>query len=53
MNKIAHAAGRKVFSGVIEHELSQISKDSQGAYETILDPAEKYMNDVKLVIDLE
>lgn len=51
MNKIAHAAGRKVFSGVIEHELSQISKDSQGAYEKILDTAEKYMNDFNLGID--
>lgn len=51
MNKIAHAAGRKVFSGVIEHELSQISKDRQGAYEKILDTAEKYMNDFNLGID--
>ena len=53
MNKIAHAAGRKVFSGVIEYELSQISKDRQGAYEKILDTAEKYMNDFNLGIDWE
>ena len=53
MNRIAHAAGRKVFSGVIEHELGQISKDRQGAYEKILDTAEKYMNDFNLGIDWE
>ena len=39
MNKIEHAAVRNVFSGVREHELSQISKDRQGAYEKILDTA--------------
>lgn len=40
MSRIAHAAGRKVFSGIVEHELSQINKDRQGAYEKILDTAE-------------
>ena len=53
MNKLAHAAGRKVFSGIIEHELGQLSKDRQGAYEKILDTAQKYMDDFKLGINWE
>ena len=53
MSRIAHAAGRKVFSGIVEHELSQINKDRQGAYEKILDTAEKYMNEFDLGINWE
>lgn len=53
MSRIAHAAGRKVFSGIVGHELSQINKDRQGAYEKILDTAEKYMNEFDLGINWE
>ena len=53
MNKLAHAAGRKVFAGIVEHELGQMNKNRQGAYEKILDTAQKYMDDFNLGMDWE
>ena len=43
MNKLAHAAGRKVFSGVADYIVSQASKSREDAYVKFLDTAEKYM----------
>lgn len=51
MNKLAHIAGRKVFSGIVEHELDQMEKNREAAYEKILDTAEKYMKDFELDIN--
>ena len=36
MNKLAHAAGRKVFARIVEHELGQMNKNRQGAYQKII-----------------
>lgn len=36
MNRVTHAAGRKVFSRIVDHELSQISKNREQAYEKSL-----------------
>ena len=53
MNRVTHAAGRKVFSRIVDHELSQISKNREQAYEKILDTAQKYMDEFDLGINWE
>ena len=53
MNKVAHAAGRKVFSRVVEHELSQVNKNREEALEKILDTAEKYLNEFEENVNWE
>ena len=53
MNRVTHAAGRKVFSRIVDHERSQISKNREQAYEKILDTAQKYMDEFDLGINWE
>ena len=43
MNKLAHAAGRKVFSGVIDVALGQVKKNPEQAFLNIVDTAQKYI----------
>ena len=51
MNRVTHAAGRKVFARIVDHELSQVSKNREQAYEKILDTAQKYMDEFDLGIN--
>ena len=53
MNRVTHAAGRKVFARIVDHELSQVSKNREQAYEKILDTAQKYMDEFDLGINWE
>ena len=47
MNKITHAAAKKIFSGVIDYALGQVNKNPDEAYEKIIDIAEKNMKDLQ------
>ena len=43
MNKIKHAAAKKVFAGVMDYAVDQVNKNPETAYEKIIDTAEKYL----------
>ena len=45
MNKIKHAAAKKVFAGVMDYAVDQVNKNPETAYEKIIDTAEKYLKD--------
>ena len=45
MNKIKHAAAKKVFAGVMDYAVAQVHKNREAAYEKLIDTAEKYLKD--------
>ena len=45
MNKITHAAAKKVFAGVADYAVDQVHKNPEAAYERLIDTAEKYLKD--------
>ena len=45
MNKIKHAAAKKVFAGVADYAVTQVHKNPEAAYEKLIDTAEKYLKD--------
>ena len=45
MNKITHAAAKKVFAGVADYAVTQVHKNPVAAYEKLIDTAEKYLKD--------
>ena len=51
MNKLTHAAGRKVFSGVIDYAVGQIGKDREAAFSKLVDTAEKHFEGFDLGVD--
>lgn len=53
MNKITHAAAKKVFSGVVDYALGQVNKNPDEAYEKIIDIAEKNMKDLQTDVNWE
>lgn len=53
MNKITHAAAKKIFSGVIDYALGQVNKNPDEAYEKIIDIAEKNMKDLQTDVNWE
>ena len=52
MNKIKHAAAKKVFAGVMDYAVDQVNKNPETAYEKIIDTAEKYLKDFELFRDV-
>lgn len=53
MNKITHAAAKKIFSGVVDYALGQVNKNPDEAYEKIIDIAEKNMKDLQTDVNWE
>lgn len=51
MSKLTHAAGRKVFSGVIDLALGQVKKNPEQAFLNIADTAQKYMGEFDLGVN--
>ena len=51
MNKLAHAAGRKVFSGVIDVALGQVKKNPEQAFLNIVDTAQKYIGEFNIGVN--
>lgn len=51
MSKLTHAAGRKVFSGVIDLALGQVKKNPEQAFLNIVDTAQKYMGEFDLGVN--
>ena len=45
MNKLTHAAAKKVFSGIADYAIGQVHKNPEEAYTKIIDTAEKHMKD--------
>ena len=45
MNKLTHAAAKKVFSGIADYAIGQAHKNPEEAYTKIIDTAEKHMKD--------
>ena len=45
MNKLKHAAAKKVFAGVADYAVDQVHKNPEAAYERLIDTAEKYLKD--------
>ena len=45
MNKLKHAAAKKVFAGVADYAVAQVHKNPEAAYEKLIDTAEKYLKD--------
>ena len=45
MNKLKHAAAKKVFAGVADYAVTQVHKNPEAAYEKLIDTAEKYLKD--------
>ena len=41
MNKLKHAAAKKVFAGVADYAVTQVHKNPEAAYEKLLDPQSK------------
>ena len=41
MNKLTHAAAKKVFSGIADYAIGQVHKNPEEAYTKIIDTAEK------------
>mgnify|MGYP006866215138 CR=1 FL=1 len=41
MNKLKHAAAKKVFAGVADYAVDQVHKNPEAAYERLIDTAEK------------
>ena len=55
MNKLTHAAGRRLFSGLAEHLVNNVTKKDQeeraAEYVKFIDAAEKYMNDTDVGVN--
>ncbi|MDO4337824.1 MAG: radical SAM protein [Eubacteriales bacterium] len=51
MNKLAHTAGRKLFSGLADHLLNQIDKNRETEYVKLINAAEKYMSDTDVGVN--
>lgn len=51
MNKLAHAAGRKAFSAVINYALGQVNKNREQAMLQIIDTIQKQMKELQEGVD--